>query len=153
MKAGRVVFRLVSTGVVAVLGYLVLPVTSSSASPEVARFAFSQSLVPVGPASSFISAAESSPLLWGCSPPVAKTSITEAAANAEGCGLLPQGRSFALLESPIAGAKLNASLNYEVRYVHISRTQGLIDIGPVVMQFGNYSGGARPSVVYSTGSF
>jgi hypothetical protein len=153
VKAGRLVFGLVPTGAVAVLGYLVLPITPSSASPQVTRFAFSQSLVPVGPASSFISAAESSPLFSGCSQPVVKTSITAAAAKAEGCDLLPQGGSFALLESPIAGAKPNAILNYDVRFVHSSRTQGLIDIGPVVMQFGNYSGGARPSLVYSTASF
>ena len=59
-----------------------------------------------------------------------------------------------LLASPIGGARVslqNGQLSDDVRFVHADRRSGGIDVGPILMQFGDYSGGARPDVV-DTGS-
>jgi hypothetical protein len=59
------------------------------------------------------------------------------------------------LESPIGGALYpvgNGHLSDDVRFVHASGSPGVISVGPVLMQFGDYSGGARPSVIVSNNS-
>jgi hypothetical protein len=85
-----------------------------------------------------------------CPWPNGETAITVTQEKARGCDLLPDGRSFALLASPIGGASSpsqSAKLTDDVRFVHAATAKGVIDVGPVLMEFGDYSGGARPDVV------
>jgi hypothetical protein len=68
---------------------------------------------------------------------------------------VPRDGSWDILDSPIGGALYpvqNGHLSDDIRFVHASGTPGVISVGPVLMQFGDYSGGARPSVVVSSNS-
>jgi hypothetical protein len=60
------------------------------------------------------------------------------------------GSRWFLLDSPIGGAKysdLSGALTDDMRLVHASNVPGVLDVSPVLMEFGNYSGGARPSII------
>lgn len=68
---------------------------------------------------------------------------------------VPKGGSWDILESPIGGALYpvgNGHLTDDIRFVHASGSPGVISVGPVLMQFGDYSGGARPSLIVSSKS-
>jgi hypothetical protein len=63
---------------------------------------------------------------------------------------VPNKNSIELLVSPIGGAKYpvqNGNLSDDIRVVHPPNSEGVIDVGPVLMQFGLYSGGAQPSFI------
>jgi hypothetical protein len=86
-----------------------------------------------------------------------RTSTTVAAAKRFDCfptGMgafpVPAVRSFALLASPIGGAKYpkqNGELSDDFRFFHPPGANALKAVGPVLMQFRDYSGGARPSIL------
>jgi hypothetical protein len=126
--------------------------------PGAVRFSFSQTAVPStgftfsGPSNELFSS------VIDCQWPDGKTSITASAARRVTC--FPKGSHFPdvtgnkwfLLDSAIGGAKypaLNGPLTDDLRLVHASSVPGVMSISPVLMQFGDYSGGARPSVIVS----
>lgn len=127
---------------------------AGAASTARIKFAFRQSPVPRDfhlPAANLGHAP-----VMECQWPDGKRSITVAAARRVTCfpkgSRLPDltGSRWLLLESPIAGAKyptLRGGLSDDIRLVHASRVPGLMDVSPVLMQFGDYSGGARPSII------
>ena len=121
------------------------------------RFAFTQTELSTKQAGGFAGGDtfESFPVVT-CRWPDGKTSISDAAARTVKC--LPRGarfpvvtgRKWFLLESPIGGAAYpveNGDLSDDVRFVHASKTPGVMSVGPVLLQFGDYSGGARPSIL------
>ena len=91
---------------------------------------------------------EGSPLFTSCQWPDGKTSIT--AGQTGRCDLLAPGQHFGLLESPMDGARYpkgSGPLTSDVRFAHLAPSGRVIDVGPVIMEYGDYSGGARPQVV------
>ena len=63
---------------------------------------------------------------------------------------IPAADSFALLDSPIRGARFpaqNGNLTDDLRFVHVSPNKEVVEVSPVLLQFGDYSGGARPSFI------
>ena len=96
-----------------------------------------------------------------CQWPPGKTSIAASAVAKIWCApggtrfSVPKGRSWFLLDSPIDGRRYpvqNGDLSDDVRFVHASTTPGVVSVSPVLLEFGDYSGGARPSIVVSGGS-
>ena len=84
-----------------------------------------------------------------CQWPPGKTSISLKEASASGCDVLADG-SFGLLDSPIGGAKYpkgTGTLTSDVRFTRLDKARGVIDVGPVLLEFGDYSGGVRPEAV------
>lgn len=68
---------------------------------------------------------------------------------------IPAPGSFALLDTPIGGVLYppqNGGLSDDIRFVHLAKSGGVIDVGPPILQFGDYSGGARPSMLEENGS-
>lgn len=126
----------------------------AQASTKAVKFSFTQSAMPKGfhfPVPNDGHA----PLVY-CQWPNGKTSITAVAARRVTC--FPRGshfpdlsgRGWALLDSPIGGKKyptLNGKLSNDLRLIHASNMPGVMDVSPVLMQFGDYSGGARPSII------
>jgi hypothetical protein len=123
------------------------------------QFSFSQSAVPKGFHFPTASAGHASVVY--CQWADGKTSTTVAAAKRITC--FPRGSHFpdltgsrwALLESPIGGEKyptLGGSLSDDIRLVRASDVRGVMAVSPVLMQFGDYSGGARPSIIVSGNS-
>ena len=152
---------LASAIIPAVLSYGAPAVPGTDASGRVVRFSFSQSALskPVFdiPAPDH----ESFPFVI-CQWPDGKTSISISASRQAKC--YPQGTRFpvtkggswALLDSPIGGALYpiqNGHLSDDIRFVHASGAPGVMSVGPVLMQFGDYSGGARPSFIVSGNQF
>jgi hypothetical protein len=143
---------LAGAGAIGVVGNTV----GAQASPTAIQFSFSQSAVPKG--FHFPPPSDGHASVVYCQWPNGKTSITATAAQRVTC--FPKGVHFPdltgsrwfLLDSPIGGAKyptLNGALSDDIRVVHASRVSGLMDVSPVLMQFGDYSGGARPSTIVS----
>jgi hypothetical protein len=135
------------------LGVVGYPV-GARASTKAIHFSFSQSPLPKG--FHFPAPNDGHVSIMYCQWPNGKRSITAAAARRLTC--FPRGSRFPglpgnrwlLLESPIGGAKyptLSGRLSDEIRLVHASRVPGVMDVSPVLMQFGDYSGGARPSII------
>jgi hypothetical protein len=125
-----------------------VPRLPGMSSPSVPRFSFAQSKLRGSP---HYEVQEGEMALFTYCPwPNGETTITVTQEKARRCDLLPGGRSFALLASPIGGASSpsqSAKLTDDVRFVHAATAKGVINVGPVLMEFGDYSGGARPDVV------
>lgn len=157
---GRRLFLLLSVVISAAIGYGVSRLAASSPTQTPVRFAFSQTKLTTSPVPQI--GEYESYLPARCQWPDGKTSITVKSARAVDCfpsGVAhfptPTGDAFALLASPIGGAKYpveNGQLTDDIRFVHASHAKGVIDVGPILMQFGDYSGGARPSLLAKDGS-
>ena len=125
--------------------------STHSSKPSPVRFAFSQQKfprVPSVPGPSYINL--SLALFSNCPWPPGKTSISIKEAAAEHCDLLAHGQSFGLLESAIGGAKYpkqSGPLTSDVRFARLDKARGVIAIGPVLMEYGQYSGGVVPDAV------
>jgi hypothetical protein len=144
----RSIYVLVAAVVASAIGYGISTVFSGTSSPLAPRFSFAQSKLRGSPRYE-IQEGEMA-LFTYCPWPNGETTITVTQEKARRCDLLPGGRSFALLASPIGGASSpsqSAKLTDDVRFVHAAPAKGVIDVGPVLMEFGDYSGGARPDVV------
>jgi hypothetical protein len=149
----RPISVLVLAAVAAAVGYGIWTVFAATSSPPTPRFSFAQSKLRGSPRYE-IQEGEMA-LFTYCPWPNGETTITVSREKAEGCDLLPDGRSFALLASPIGGASSpsqSAKLTDDVRFVHAAPAKGVIDVGPVLMEFGDYSGGARPDVAADAGT-
>ena len=94
-----------------------------------------------------------------CGWPSNRTSITVAEAKAFRCspyavGLsVPAPGSFEVLSSPIGDKwpeSQNGGLSRELRFV--KREGNVLEVGPNLMEYGDYSGGARPSFDETGGS-
>ncbi len=122
-----------------------------SAKPSPARFAFTEkkvSAVPSGPRPSYV--ALETALFSQCPWAPGKTSISIKQAAAEHCDLLAHGQTFGLLESTIGGAKYpkqSGPLTSDVRFARLDKARGVIEVGPVLMKYGEYSGGVVPDAV------
>jgi hypothetical protein len=144
---------LLAAVVAAAIGYGISTVFGGTSSPAAPRFYLAQSKLRGSPRYE-IQQGEMA-LFTYCPWPNGETAITVTDEKARGCDLLPGGRSFALLASPIGGASSpsqSARLTDDVRFVHTAPAKGVIDVGPVLMEFGDYSGGARPDVVANAGT-
>lgn len=114
------------------------------------RFSFTQrrlSSTPRAPNPNYVP--PETVLFSECQWPDGKTSISLKEASTSGCDLLPDG-SFGLLDSPIGGAKYpkgSGTLTSDVRFTRLDKARGVIDVGPVLLEFGDYSGGVRPEAV------
>jgi hypothetical protein len=149
----RSVYVLVVAVAAAAIGYGISAVFSGTPSPLAPRFSFTQSTLRGSPRYE-IQQGEMA-LFTYCPWPSGQATITVSQEKARGCDLLPGGSSFALLASPIGGASFpsqSARLTDDVRFVHAGLAKGVIDVGPVLMEFGDYSGGARPDVVTNAGT-
>lgn len=161
MNRPRALFLVLSALLSSCLGYLVSRTVSESRGPI--RFAFSESrssptALPKTPNFFDVEDFPSASCQW----PDGRTSITVKAARQFDCfpmGVgkfpIPAANSFALLDSAIGGARFpvqNGNLSDDLRFVHLSPNNDVIDVSPVLLQFGDYSGGARPSFVESDGS-
>jgi hypothetical protein len=149
----RSISVLVAAVVASAIGYGISAVFSGPSPPLSPRFSFAESTLRGIPRYE-IQQGEMA-LFTYCPWPTGQTTITVAQEKARGCDLLPAGRSFALLASPIGGASSpnqSARLTDDVRFVHAAPATGVIDVGPVLMEFGDYSGGARPDVVTNAGT-
>jgi hypothetical protein len=156
----RLCLVLVSAIIPSIVGYVASGAVGTGTSGRVVRFAFSQTelskpLIDIPEPDH-----EPVPVVT-CQWPDGKTSITISAARQVKCfpqGTrfpVPKGGSWDILDSPIGGALYpveNGHLSDDIRFVHASGSPGVISVGPVLMQFGDYSGGARPSVVVSSKS-
>jgi hypothetical protein len=143
----RSIYVLVVAVVASAIGYGISTVFPGTSSPS-ARFSFAQSKLRGSPRYELQEGEMA--LFTYCRWPNGETAITVTQEKARGCDLLPGGRSFALLASPIGGASSpsqSAKLTDAARFVHAAPAKGVIDVGPVLMEFGDYSGGARPEVV------
>ena len=134
-------------------GYGVARAVSSppARAPGPAHFSLSQSRLASVPTSWYES--EGSPLFTSCQWPDGKTSIRVGQTGT--CHLLAPGEQFGLLESPMDGAlypKGSGPRTSDVRFAHLDSSTRIIDVGPVLMEYGDYSGGARPEVVRDGGS-
>lgn len=103
---------------------------------------------------------ESSPTEGQCPWPNGCTSITIAQARTLSCDgvnnfpIVKQG-SYALLASGINDAKYppeNGKLGADLRFVSAPDDRGVIHVGPILLEYGDYSGGARPSFISRDGS-
>jgi hypothetical protein len=149
----RIVFWVIALLVSAWVGYL----ASGAGAPsrQSLRFAFTSSVAsPTVGASSDLEAGLGT-FSRTCQWRDGRTSITLAEVRTfdcfpDGVGQFPVPRknSIELLFSPIGGARFpvqNGGLGDDIRVVHPPNSSGVIEVGPVMMQFGVYSGGAQPS--------
>ena len=117
----------------------------TAAAGRVVHFAFSQTVLAGKQTGGFAAgdSFESFPVVT-CQWPDGKTSITVAAARAVKC--FPPGAKFSatagrkwfVLVSPIGGAQTpvaNGNLSDDIRFVHASKTPGVMSVSPVLMQF------------------
>jgi hypothetical protein len=103
---------------------------------------------------------ESTPCV-DCQWPDSRVSISVQAARVFDCfptgvGKLPilAAKSYALLASPIGGARFplqNGGLRDDIRFLHLCDDGNEIDVGPMLLQFVDGSGGARPSFLEANG--
>lgn len=98
---------------------------------------------------------EGSPTEAECQWPNGRTSITVAQARDVFCGgtdsipIVKQG-SNALLAPGVDDTKYppeNGSLGADLRFVSAPDAHGVIHVSPVLLEYGDYSGGARPSFI------
>jgi hypothetical protein len=152
--AAALVFSAVGYGISTLTsGTSLLSAVSALSSLSAPRFSFAQSELRMSPPDE-IQEGEMA-LFTYCPWPNGATAITVTQERERGCDLLPAGRTLALLASPIGGARYtsqSAKLTDDVRFVHAATARGVIDVGPVLMEFGDYSGGARPDVVMNGGT-
>jgi hypothetical protein len=151
----RSIYVLVAAVVASAIGYGISALFSGTSSPSAPRFSFAQSQSKLRGSPRYEIQEGEMALFTFCPWPNGQTTITVTQEKARGCDLLPAGRSFALLASPIDGASSpsqSARLTDDVRFVHATPAKGVIDVGPVLMEFGDYSGGARPDVVTNAGT-
>jgi hypothetical protein len=104
---------------------------------------------------------EGYPYIW-CRWSPSRTSITVAQAATYSCNaslvdapllVLPAPGSFEILATPISGEMPqveNGGLTDELRFV--TRDDGVVHVGPPLMEFADVSGGARPSFDEADGS-
>ncbi len=159
MKVARLGVDLLCVAIAAAVGYGVSRAAGTGA-PRSVRFAFSQTELSTRQGSDIAGSENESFPVVTCQWPDGKTSITVYSARRVTC--FPQGthpittgRSWLLLDSPIGGAKYpvqNGHLSDDIRFVHASTKPEVMSVSPVLMQFGDYSGGARPSIIISRNS-
>jgi len=156
----RVGLVLASAVIPNVVGYVASRAVATDRSGRVVRFSFSQTALSKPLLDIPVADHEPVPVVT-CQWPDGKTSITASAAREVKCfpqGTrfpVPKGGSWDILDSPIGGALHpvgNGHLSDDIRFVHASGSPGVISVGPVLMQFGDYSGGARPSVIVGSKS-
>jgi len=168
VSRGRVIYLLLSAVLSAFIGYLVTNAVESNGLPQATNSSAPPTLSFTAMATSFIkvpidrsSAATDDLPSATCQWPDGRSSITLAAARRLDCSTfgganfpIPRANSFTILDSPIGGAPYNENgqLTDDLRFVHLSADKSVIDVGPVLMQFGAYSGGAQPSFVEADGS-